>query len=236
MIDRDRIQAITLDLDDTLWPVMPTMHRAEALLREWFDTHAPATGRLWRDRSLLQQERAALVVAHDHMAHDLTFQRRELIRRVLRRAGEDEALLDPAFDVFFAARQVVDLYAAARPFLQALAQRWPVVAVSNGNADLHRVGLAPFFAGQVSARRSGFAKPDLRIFHEAAWLVGVPTRAVLHVGDDAALDGGGALRCGMQMAWLNREGLRWPLAETPTLEVRGLDALAQALGLAPGTG
>lgn len=233
MLDLSRIQAITLDLDDTLWPVMPTILRAEAVLRDWLDAHAPRTGQLWRDRSLLQQERVALVAANVHMAHDLTFQRRELLRRVLRLAGEAEALMPPAFEVFFAARQQVDCFADAVPFLRAAAQRWPLLAVSNGNADLHRVGLAPHFVAQVSAREAGVAKPDLRIFQQAAALAGVPTRAVLHVGDDAALDCAGALRAGMQVAWINREALPWPqaLGAAPTLQVPDLEALAQQLGL-----
>ena len=35
MLDLSRIRAITLDLDDTLWPVWPTIHRAEQVLSDW---------------------------------------------------------------------------------------------------------------------------------------------------------------------------------------------------------
>ena len=37
------LRAISLDLDDTLWPVWPAIRRAEAGLHEWLATHAPAT-------------------------------------------------------------------------------------------------------------------------------------------------------------------------------------------------
>lgn len=37
------IRALTLDLDDTLWPVGPVIARAERLQREWLERHAPAT-------------------------------------------------------------------------------------------------------------------------------------------------------------------------------------------------
>ncbi|HNI85823.1 MAG TPA: type VI secretion system ImpA family N-terminal domain-containing protein, partial [Ottowia sp.] len=37
-LDLRRIRAITLDLDDTLWPVWPTIARAEDALRAWLHT------------------------------------------------------------------------------------------------------------------------------------------------------------------------------------------------------
>jgi putative hydrolase of the HAD superfamily len=46
MIDISRIRAITLDLDDTLWPIGPTIRRAEAVLQAWLQEHAPATATL----------------------------------------------------------------------------------------------------------------------------------------------------------------------------------------------
>ena len=41
-----QVTAITLDLDDTLWPVRPTLVAAEQVLAEWLRTHAPATREL----------------------------------------------------------------------------------------------------------------------------------------------------------------------------------------------
>ena len=35
MLDRLKVKAITLDLDDTLWPIWPTIARAEAALQDW---------------------------------------------------------------------------------------------------------------------------------------------------------------------------------------------------------
>ena len=37
------IQALTLDLDDTLWPVGPVIAHAERCQRQWLEAHAPAT-------------------------------------------------------------------------------------------------------------------------------------------------------------------------------------------------
>ena len=45
-LDVSRIRAITLDLDDTLWPIWPTITRAENVLQAWLADHAPATAAL----------------------------------------------------------------------------------------------------------------------------------------------------------------------------------------------
>jgi putative hydrolase of the HAD superfamily len=41
------VHAITLDLDDTLWPVAPAIARAEAALDAWMQAHAPRAAVRW---------------------------------------------------------------------------------------------------------------------------------------------------------------------------------------------
>jgi hypothetical protein len=60
---------------------------------------------------------------------------------------------------FFAARQRVELFDDALPALQFLSQRWPVVALSNGNANVHVVGIGEHFHASLSASAAGMAKP-----------------------------------------------------------------------------
>jgi putative hydrolase of the HAD superfamily len=229
-LDPARIRAITLDLDDTLWPIWPTIERAERVLQDWLDANAPATGALCRDRALLREVREGLNAERPDLAHDMTALRREAIRRVLLRGGEDPMLAEPAFEVFFAERQRVDLFDDALPMLAFLSERFPVVALSNGNADVHRVGIGAHFRASVSAREFGIGKPDPRIFHAAAEAAGVAAYEVLHIGDDAHLDAVGALNAGMQVAWLNREGQAWAHAPLqPHITVPDLLALCRAL-------
>ncbi len=209
MLDLSRIRAITLDLDDTLWPVWPTIHQAEQTLQDWLAQHAPATARYLADPQVRHEVRAQVSRDSTHMAHDLSWQRREAIRRALVHAGDDPTLADPAFEVFFEQRQRVSFYDDALPALQALARQFPVVAVSNGNADVHRVGIGAHFHGKVSAREVGVGKPHPRIFEVAADCAGVALQDVLHIGDDPALDVLGACAVGMQTVWVNREGHVW---------------------------
>ena len=226
-LDLRRIRAITLDLDDTLWPVWPTIARAEDALRDWLDHHAPRTAALARDADAARQARQAARAAQAERLHDLGALRREAIRQLLLRAGEDDALATPAFEIFLAARQRVTLFDDALPALAALSARYPVVALSNGNADVHRVGIGAYFRAAVSAADIGVGKPDARIFRAAAQAAGVAESEVLHIGDDPQLDGHGALASGMQMAWVNRAGTPWPddVAGQPHAEVGELAAL-----------
>ncbi len=201
-----RPRAITLDLDDTLWPMLPVLKHAEQALSSWLCAHAPATAAaLTPDaRGALRQ---AVMADHPERAHDMGFLRLELLRRALAGAGDDPALAAPAFEVFFEARQQVRLYDDVVPMLERWSARLPLVALTNGNADLNRIGLARYFRGIVSAHEIGCAKPDPRAFHAACELAGVAPAAVLHVGDDPRLDVEGARAAGLQAVWLLRPDL-----------------------------
>jgi putative hydrolase of the HAD superfamily len=226
MLDTTRIKAITLDLDDTLWPIWPTIQRAELALAAWLAQRAPGAAALFADKEARLAVRAHVVHSRPELGHDLSAIRRESIRTALHRSQEDTKLAEPSFEVFFAERMRVELFADALP---ALAARFPLVAVSNGTADVARVGLGQFFAHSLSASDSGVAKPDARIFHAAAERVGVAPEQVLHVGDDAALDVLGALAAGMQTVWVNRTQHVWSHAEQPHYTVTDLGQLVDIL-------
>ena len=228
-LDVKRISAISLDLDDTLWPVWPAIERAERVLHAWLVKEAPKTAELLVTPGILRELREATAKERSDLAHDMSALRRESIRTALRRAGEDPALADPAFDAFFAQRQRVELYDDALPALKWLSERYPLVAISNGNADIHLTGVGRWFRTAFNARAFGSGKPHAPIFRAAAASVGLLPRDVLHVGDDAALDVVGALNAGMQAAWLVRDERPWEHDSRPQLIVPNLHALCVAL-------
>ena len=229
MLNLSKIQAITLDLDDTLWPVWPTIARAEVVLQAWLSEHAPQTARLNEDAELKQQIRAEVNQRYPDKAHDLSFLRLEAIRESLLRAGNPPYLAEEAFSVFFNERLNVKLYDGVEQALARLAARYPLVGLSNGNADVFRTPAGPYFKACVSARVFGVAKPDVRIFHAAAEQLNLPADAVLHLGDDATADAWGALQAGMQTAWINTHGHDWPHDLAQPLTVRHLAELCDHL-------
>ena len=210
MLDLARIKAISFDLDDTLWPILPIIERAEKTLHDWLANHAPMAAALFSSPSALREIRDHVATTRPELKNDLSAVRRESIRLALYRAGENPLLAEQAFDAFFAERHRVTLFEDAQPSLEFLSARMPLVSVSNGNANLELVGLSHFFRASISAREFGAGKPDPRIFHAAAGALDLTTQDVLHVGDDATLDALGALNAGMQAAWINRSDHLWP--------------------------
>jgi 2-haloalkanoic acid dehalogenase type II len=222
------IRAITLDLDDTLWPIAPVIVRAEQALHDFLGEHCPEVAAAWPVEAM-RELRDRVHAEHPHLAHDFTALRKISLTRVMTPFGRGDEWVQRAFETFFAARHVVELYDDAADALHALARDYPIASVSNGNADLSRMGLMSHFVTQVSARQVGFAKPDPRIFAHAVAALGVPAQHVAHVGDDPDMDVIGARRAGLYSVWLNRHAVPWPHAERPHLEIRSLAELAPAL-------
>ncbi|NBT56831.1 MAG: HAD family hydrolase, partial [Betaproteobacteria bacterium] len=134
MLDISAVRAISLDLDDTLWPVWPTIARAELALQGWLTPRAPGAAALVADSQARAALRQQVMDAHPALHHDLSHQRQALIRLALHQCGEDTAHAPEAFEIFFAERNRVDFYDDALPALAQLAARFPLLAVSNGNA------------------------------------------------------------------------------------------------------
>ncbi len=233
MLDLSKIRAIGLDLDDTLWPIWPTIERAEQQLQQWLVQRAPLAAGVFSDPAARLELREHVARSRPDLGHDMSALRLEIIRLALERAGEDTAHAAPAFEVFFEHRMRVDLFADAVPALQFLASRFPIVAISNGNADVARVGIGAHFKASMSAHLFGVGKPDIRIFHAAAAAAGVRPDEVLHIGDDPELDVLGGLNAGMQTVWVNRSGQPWRLEPQPHASVTDLGQLRDLLGGAP---
>jgi HAD superfamily hydrolase (TIGR01509 family) len=167
----------------------------------------------------------------DDLAHDLSAIRRESLRRMLAASGDDPALAEPAFAVVHEARQRVDLYPEVAAALDRLAARVPLLAVTNGNADLERTGVAHWFRGAVAAADVGVGKPHPRVFEVACRTLGLPPGEVLHAGDDVRLDVDAALGAGLQAAWVQRD----QAGDAPpgAARVRDLTDLADLLAAGP---
>jgi FMN hydrolase / 5-amino-6-(5-phospho-D-ribitylamino)uracil phosphatase len=207
-----KICAITLDLDDTLWPVAATIHGAEAALLRHLQTVAPNTAARF-NREAMMVWRKSVSAAHPSRKTDLSFLRKEIIRLALSEHHDDPNLAEGAFEVFFEARQQVKLFDDALPALERLAAKVPIVALSNGNADIKKIGIDHFFVGRVTSSTLPEVKPHLKVFEYAVGLAKASLIDTLHVGDDVALDVLGAHRAGMKTAWIHRESQSWEEAE-----------------------
>jgi putative hydrolase of the HAD superfamily len=205
---------LSFDLDDTLWAVEPVMLAAEAAMLAWLDARYPDV-MSGHSRETLRAMRASVAEQFPERNHDMTFLRHRALEELFAAAGHPRALADAAFEVFYAQRNRVKLYDEVAASLERLSRRYRLYALSNGNADLGRCGIAHLFEGHISAVTAGAAKPDARIFLSLLASAGVTAQQVLHIGDDPHADVVGAMQAGMQAAWLNRGGREWPAQLPP---------------------
>lgn len=223
------LRALSLDLDDTLWPIWPVIERAETALHAFLVERCPRTAEKFpvlRMREL----RDRIAEQYPELAHDFTRQRKLSLEEALRSAGDDVSHVEDAFAAFYTERNSIEFYPDAMVALDRLAARWPIAALTNGNADLQRIGIADRFTVFVTAREAGHCKPDAPIFHATCARLGLAPHEVLHVGDDPLLDVVGAARAGMRTCWINRRDAKWPVElPPPDLQFTALDALADWL-------
>jgi len=207
------LRAIAFDLDNTLWDVGPVIVRAEQCLHDWLREHCP---RITEQVSVedMRAARERLARSEPHNAHDFTYLRITALAEHARDCGYDEEVAHRAFQVFFAARNTLQPYADVQPALQRLRTRYTLASLSNGNADLGRIGLAPLFGVSLNARQIGVAKPHPRCFQHLARELRLDPRDILYVGDDPFLDVDAARAAGLRTAWMNRSHTPWP----PNLE------------------
>jgi putative hydrolase of the HAD superfamily len=223
------IRAVAFDLDNTLWDVGPVIERAELRLHEWLNEHCPRIP----ERVSIAEMRAAresLAREEPHNAHDFTYLRLASLARHARECGYEEDVAQRAFEVFFTARNDVELFTDVRPALERLRPRFPLATLSNGNADLARIGLSHLFVLSLNARQIGVGKPHPRCFERLASELRLEPSEILYVGDDPVLDVEAARAAGLPTAWVNRFALQWPgEIEPPDLAITDFQALADAL-------
>ena len=217
---------LSFDLDDTLWPVEPVMIAAEGAMLSWLNDQHPEImrGQTPQDWRALRMK---LAQRFPERSHDMTFLRHRALTEMFAAAGRPIAHADEAFEIFYAERNRVKLYDEVAASLTRLSKRYRLFALSNGNADLQRCGIAHWFEGHITAISAGAAKPDARIFIRLLDEAGVEAAQVLHIGDDPHLDVIGAARAGMQTAWLNRDAKTWPAHLPPP--ARTISTLAEII-------
>lgn len=215
------IRCITLDLDDTLWDCMPVIEQAERTFHAWMVRHFPRiTARYEYDAMVAHRKQ--WFARYPELQHDLTTLRKRWLAAIAREAGYDEGLVEPGFRIFWEARNRVSLYDGVHETLSRLSERCVLGAITNGNADIHHIGIGEYFDFFITAAGAGVAKPHPDIFTAALDEAGTTARESLHVGDDPVRDVIGAARVGMRTIWVNPQGLPAPEGCTPDGIVRSV--------------
>ena len=169
------------------------------------------------------------------LKHRLSELRRRILLHALLDAGyaqtEADELAELGFQVFLAARHQVQLFPEVHPTLEHLALRYTLGVITNGNADVRRLGLADYFRFALCAEELGIGKPDPKPFREALSRAGgVAAERAVHIGDHPSDDIAGAQAAGMRAIWFNPQGRVWEGETTPDAQIASLAELPALLG------
>lgn len=227
------IKLLTFDLDDTLWPCRITILRTEARLHQWLANHHPDIPCQYSIKQL-RDKRLQLAREHQHIAHDLTALRKKSFSLLSQEMGyspqQEQQFIQEAFEFYIIERNKVNLYDDVIPTLKSLKTDYRLGAVTNGNADIYRIGLGHLFEFSWSAADAGQQKPHSIVFNSLLDKQKLKPSELIHIGDDPISDIQGAQQSGIRAIWLNRNNSLWPEElNPPFIEIDQLNQLPAIL-------
>lgn len=131
-----RISALTFDLDDTLYDNRPVITRTEQEALAFVQNYHPALNSL--QNSDLQRLRQAVRDAEPEIYHDVTQWRHRAVERYAGGgfvSGRSQNGANAAMMNFAKWRSRIEVPQTTHDTLKALARKWPLVAITNGNAQ-----------------------------------------------------------------------------------------------------
>ena len=226
----ENIHCVTLDLDDTLWPVEPTIVNAELKLYQWIKENYPRITDLYTQQDIAAK-RTALQNSRPDLAHNVTELRICSLLEIANEFGYRKDFAHEAMKVFRHHRNQVELFEFSEPILSRLKQHFIVGAITNGNAQLEQIPIGKYFDFIVTAEEAGVSKPHPEIFKQAASLAQVHLAQIMHIGDSAQTDVLGAMNAGCQAVWFNPKRQPWPGGQNPHHVVHCLTELPAILNI-----
>jgi len=196
-------KALTFDLDDTLYDNWPIIRNAEMQLRQFLEENHPDIASL--GNSGWQAARRLCIAKDTRLASDMTRLRKAVLSQLASDTGytlsAQKALAEDAYEVFYHTRSNFSINETIYSLLESLKKKCPLIAITNGNVDLERVGIADLFEVSFQASIDHPMKPDASMFNAAIKHLDVPAADIMHVGDHLIKDVWGAHQLGMQTAW-----------------------------------
>lgn len=227
----DRINALTFDLDDTLYDNHPFIVSAEKALRAHLSKHFPQTGVLTHTDWL--QIKRELLSGNPKLYSDMSRLRWQTLEAGFARIGfAGQQLLDAvqsSYDLFYYERSNFRVRSQVIEVLVELRKQVPLVAITNGNVNLEQIGLGECFDLCLHASVDNPMKPHRHMFDKARQFLALPAEQILHVGDNLEKDVMGARQAGLKSAWYadNRamKIAREPVRTLPDVQLSSLREL-----------
>lgn len=207
----NKVEAMTFDLDDTLYNNEPIIRRAEEALQAHIAKHHKSAAALSAN-DWLALKRAA-IKKDLRLASDMGQLRRvvltaalsntapEKLKTDLANSGELSEAVEACFNCFYNARSNFELADDVHEALKAVSSKLPLIGITNGNVNAQKVGIDGYFETIYHASTSRPMKPARDMFDEAAARLQIAPKHILHVGDNIIKDVQGAINAGYQAAW-----------------------------------
>ncbi|NVJ65212.1 MAG: HAD-IA family hydrolase [Gammaproteobacteria bacterium] len=186
-IDWQAIKVISFDLDDTLWDNSGVIEQCLAKLYQFLCLHEP---KIQSHFTIDSMERISqqLIQLQKPEYENMTVLRKSVIRQMLQEVGGDLSLINPAFAVFYHWRNQINIPNKSKRLLEQLQKKYNLVATSNGNSNLHKIGLAQYFDKHMIAGIHGRAKPSPEMINKLLAHYQLEPHQLLHIGDSHATD------------------------------------------------
>lgn len=199
------IKAMTFDLDDTLYDNRPVIENVEKEMVKWLYTQHPISSTV--PLALWQQVKKDIAIANPDIRHDVTLWRQTQIETGLSQLGytPDKAHRAAKEGIEHALwlRNQVDVPENTHNVMTQLAEKFPLVAITNGNVDPDKIGIGHYFKKVYKAGPDGRSKPYSDMFDASANYLNLARENILHVGDHLKTDVMGAKVAGFQACWSN---------------------------------
>ncbi|WP_025733605.1 HAD family hydrolase [Carnimonas nigrificans] len=234
-----RLDAITFDIDDTLWDNVPVMQHLESEMVRWLEREIGQP--LQIEKAEMQQRRMQLgaELMSTPRRGDVTYVREQVTWQVLKEHGLSESAADQlarrATEKMLELRHLVTPYPEVDALLAELAPHYRLAVITNGNVDVNQLPLARHFDVIFKAGELGMPKPDHGIFlHTLQALGDIAPEHAMHVGDSWTSDVEPAAALGMQAVWIDLFNEPRPLTERihRIEHVRDLPQVLHSLGCA----
>ena len=223
------VRALSFDLDDTLYDNTPVIAAAEQAMLTALAQHAPLSHPT--DSNFWWQQRLKLASIEPEIRHDIGRWRLLGIEAGLIELGlpreEARSVAQQGYNAFLDARTRISITPEVTQLLTALASRYQLLAITNGNACIDKMGIGQLFAFSLQAGPDGKMKPYPDMFQLAAERLKLAPAQILHIGDSHRADVMGALAAGCQAAWLDHH--QQPINILPHIRLTDLQQLSALL-------
>ena len=218
-----KIKLITFDLDDTFWDIKSTIVNAEINSRKWIEDRIERKIE-WGTIDDFLKIRSELVKDNPALDYDLGLLRKNIIsyhtQKYFSSQKDLDEFIEEAYVFFLEERHKVEFFDDVITVLEKLSSKYKLGVLTNGNADIKKLGIDHMFEFSLSSVDVKSNKPDQGHFVKAKELSQISFQNTLHVGDHPVNDVYGARKLGINVMWFNLNNLVWDIDENPPIQFK----------------